>query len=105
MTSVENIATKFSKDGIELLCRRHHILRLSLFGSQLHGDSTPHSDLDILVEFEVGHMPGFAFAGIQRDLSELLGCNVDLHTAASLSRYFRSDVVSEATPLYAASKP
>ena len=105
MTTAKSITTELPKDRINAFCRKHHILRLSLFGSELHGESTSGSDLDILVEFEEGHTPGFAFAGIQRELSEMLGRNVDLHTPASLSRYFRTDVVREARPLYAASKP
>jgi hypothetical protein len=92
--------TGFPTKRIEALCRKHHIKRLSLFGSILHGDDTPNSDLDILVEFEEGQTPGFAFAGIQRELSEIIGRDVDLHTPASLSRYFRTEVVKEATPLY-----
>ncbi|MCL6557123.1 MAG: nucleotidyltransferase domain-containing protein [Burkholderiales bacterium] len=28
-------------------CRTHHILRLSLFGSQLTGTAGPHSDIDL----------------------------------------------------------
>lgn len=98
------ITTEFPTEQIEALCRKHHIARLSLFGSVLHGDNTSTSDLDILVEFEEGHTPGFAFAGIQRELSELLCRNVDLHTPASLSRYFRHEVLKEASPLYAASR-
>ena len=102
--TAKNITTEFPKDRIEALCRKHHILRLSLFGSELHGNSTLESDLDILVEFEEGHTPGFAFAGIQRELSEMLDRNVDLHTPASLSSYFRSDVAREARPLYSTAK-
>ena len=33
-------------------CRRHHIRKLSLFGSVLHDDFRPDSDVDVLVEFE-----------------------------------------------------
>ena len=88
------------KERIQEFCKKHHILRLSLFGSFLHGDSSAGSDLDILVEFEKGYLPGFAFAGIQRELSEIFGKEVDLHTPASLSRYFRSEVVKEARALY-----
>src|ERR1043166_9081120 len=91
----------FPTDRIEELSRKYHITRLSLFGSVLHGDDTPTSDLDILVEFEEGHTPGFSFAGIQRELSEILCRDVDLHTPASLSRYFRIEVVREASLLYA----
>jgi|GEM_PF-171339 len=101
--SANIMTTEFPKGPIEALCRKHHITRLSLFGSVLHQDSSAESDVDILVEFEEGHTPGFAFAGIQRELSEMLGREVDLHTPASLSRYFRTDVVKEARPLYATS--
>lgn len=41
--------------------RKHHILKLSLFGSVLREDFRLDSDVDVLVEFEEGHVPGFAF--------------------------------------------
>jgi hypothetical protein len=47
--------------AIAELCRRHHIRRLALFGSALHGSLRPDSDIDVLVEFVDGHTPGFAF--------------------------------------------
>lgn len=84
-------------------CRRHHICRLSLFGSVLTGKARPDSDVDILVEFEPGKEPGLlAFADLQASMSELLGGRmVDLHTAADLSRYFRDEVVRSAQVQYA----
>ena len=42
-------------------CRRHYIRRLSLFGSVLREDFGPDSDVDVLVEFEPGHVPGLTF--------------------------------------------
>ncbi len=92
------------KAELETLCRKYHIVRLSLFGSFLKGDNTSSSDLDLLVDFEEGFTPGFAFAGIQYALSEIFGRQVDLHTPASLSRYFRSQVIMEARSLYETSK-
>ena len=44
----------------------------------------------------------FTFAGLEMELSEILGRKVDLRTAEDLSRYFRDQVVKEAEPLYAA---
>ena len=38
-------------------CRRHHIRKLSLFGSVLRDDFRPESDVDVLVEFEPGARP------------------------------------------------
>ena len=55
---------------------------------------------DMLVEFEPGHTPGFAFIGIQNDLSTLLGCTVDLGTPAGLSKYIRDRVMGEAREVH-----
>src|SRR5262249_20322115 len=46
---------------LEVFCRRHHIRKLALFGSVLRDDFGPDSDVDVLVEFEPGHVPGLAF--------------------------------------------
>lgn len=84
-------------------CRRHHIQRLSLFGSQLKGTARPDSDVDLLVEFESGMAPGLlGIAQLEEELSGLLGGRkVDLRTAHDLSRYFRDDVVRAAQVQYA----
>lgn len=91
------------KDKIADFCRRHHIRKLAVFGSVLHGDSRPDSYLDVLVEFEPGHVPGLAFFGMEQELSELLGRRVDLNTPQFLSPYFRDEVLAEAEVQYAAS--
>ena len=88
------------REQIEAFCRRHHIRKLSLFGSVLREDFRPDSDVDVLVEFEPGHVPGLAFFGMQEELSTLLGRTVDLHTQGFLSRYFRNDVLQNATVQY-----
>ena len=83
-------------------CRRNHIKRLSLFGSSLRGEETPQSDIDLLVEFHPGHIPGLlTLAGMEIELSNLLGKKVDLRTAQDLSKYFRDDVLNEARVAYA----
>ena len=87
---------------IEAFCRRHHIRRLALFGSVLRDDFTDESDIDVLVEFEPGHIPGLAFFTMQDELSELFGRRVDLNTPEDLSKYYRDDVLEEAEPYYVA---
>ena len=84
-------------------CERHHIRRLALFGSQLKGTARPDSDIDLLVEFEPGRVPGLlALATMEMELSELLGGRrVDLRTAEDLSRYFRDEVMRTAEVQYA----
>jgi uncharacterized protein len=69
-------------------CRRHHIRRLALFGSVLREDFRPGSDVDVLVEFEPGYTPGLDFFGMETELSEVLGRNVDLNTPAFLVNIF-----------------
>ena len=91
------------KEKIADFCRRHHIRKLAVFGSVLHGDAQPDSDLDVLVEFEPGHVPGLAFFGMEQELSELLGRKLDLNTPQFLSPYFRDQVLAEAEVQYAAS--
>jgi predicted nucleotidyltransferase len=84
-------------------CQRNHIRKLSLFGSILRDDFGPDSDIDILVEFEPGHTPGlFGIAGMEIELSEMIGRKADLRTLDDVSRYFRDAVVREAQVQYAA---
>ncbi|MFQ3612993.1 MAG: nucleotidyltransferase family protein [Cyanobacteriota bacterium] len=86
--------------GIAQICQQYHIQRLALFGSVLRDDFKPDSDIDILVEFESGYTPDFAFIEIQDRLSCLLGREVDLNTPEDLSRFFREQVLSEAEFYY-----
>jgi uncharacterized protein len=84
-------------------CRRHHITKLSIFGSYLRGDFGPQSDIDFLVEFDPDHIPTLLdLAGMELELSEILdGRRVDLRTAGDLSSYFRAEVVRQAEVQYA----
>src|SRR5213593_600204 len=88
------------RERIAAFCRRHHIRKLSFFGSVLRDDFGPDSDVDVLVEFEPGHVPGLAFFSMEAELSELLGRKVDLNTPQFLSRYFRHEVQEEAEVQY-----
>jgi len=83
-------------------CGRNHIRKLSLFGSILHNDFKPDSDVDVLVEFEPGHTIGYIMlAGLEIELSKMFGRKVDLRTPGELSPYFRDDVLREAKVQYA----
>jgi hypothetical protein len=88
------------EEQIAELCRRYHIRRLALFGSVLRDDFRSDSDVDVLVEFEPGHVPGLAFITLQDELSDILGRQVDLNTPTCLSPYFRKEVLDEAEALY-----
>lgn len=88
-------------DDLAAFCRRHGIRSLAFFGSVLRDDFTAESDVDVLVEFAPDRTVGYLrFAGIESELSELLGRRIDLKTPAMLSPYFRDEVLREATPIY-----
>jgi predicted nucleotidyltransferase len=93
------------EEALAAICQRHHIRRLALFGSVLRDGFRPNSDVDVLVDFEPDHVPGYSFVTLQDELSDLLDRDVDLHTRASLSQYFRDAVVGEAEVHYAAASP
>lgn len=82
------------KDKIAQFCRKHHVRKLSLFGSVLRDDFGPDSDIDVLVEFEPGFTVGLLrMAGLEMKLTEMLGRKVDLRTPPEISRYFRDEVL------------
>ena len=89
------------QERIAEFCRRRRIRRLALFGSVLRDDFGPESDVDVLVEFEPGARVGLIrLAGMELELSEILGRKVDMNTARSLSPYFRDRVLAEAETQY-----
>lgn len=91
---------EISPEEIAAFCRRHHIRKLSLFGSVVRDDFGPASDVDVLVEFDPGHVPGLRFFALERELGELLGRRVELHTAQFLSPEIRTRVMAEAEVRY-----
>ena len=85
------------KEQLAEFCKRHHIRKLAIFGSVLRDDFSDDSDVDVLVEFDSEHIPGLlALAGMERELSGILGRKVDMRTPEDLSRYFRDEVVRNA---------
>ena len=84
------------RDSVTAFCRRHHIKRLALFGSVLRDDFRPDSDVDVLVEFQPGHVPGLDFVTIEREFSGLLqGRRVDMVTPKFLNPRIRDHVSDE----------
>ncbi len=97
-----SIGIEIPHKRIEAFCRANGIRRLALFGSVLRDDFTPHSDVDVLVEFQPWVRVGLAFIRLQDELSSILGRRVDLHTPGSLSKYFRAEVLRELEEIYVA---
>ena len=83
---VVQIAARYGAEGVRV------------FGSVLHGDAGPGSDLDLLVNLLPGHTL-LDIVALKQDLEDLLGCDVDVVTEASLSPYIRDQVLREAVAL------
>jgi len=102
MEAVSNKNISVPKDKIADFCQRNHIRKLSLFGSVLREDFNNTSDVDVLVEFEPDHTPGFfRLFDMEEELSSFFdGRKVDLRTPQDLSRYFRDEVMKSAELQY-----
>ena len=99
-----NSRLAISEADLKIFCRAHGIKRLSLFGSTFKGTAAPESDIDLLVEFDTGRIPGLLrLAEMEAELSNLMhGRRVDLRTQNDLSGLFRESVLREAEVQYAA---
>ena len=64
------------------------VLKAWLFGSFARGEETPESDVDILVQFDHGQPIGLLrYAGMWREIEELVGRKVDLVVEGTLRPY------------------
>ncbi len=71
------VIRRILREQMPLLHECYGVQSLGLFGSCLHGDAGPESDLDLLVRFNV--TPGlFRFVELENYLGDLLGIRVDL---------------------------
>ncbi len=92
---------KIPKKQLNEFCKKNHITKLSLFGSALRDDFGSDSDVDMLVEFSPEARVGLVgFAGLELELSEILGRKVDLNTPDSVNKYYREKVLAEAEVQY-----
>ena len=69
--------------------------KLGLFGSFVRGEQNSGSDIDLLVEFEIGEKNFDNFMQLSFFLEELLGRPVELVTLESLSPYIRPHIMRE----------
>ena len=97
-----NSSLNISREALETFCQRNHIRRLSFFGSVLRDDFRPDSDVDVLVEFEPGHVVGFRAVEIEHELSTLLGGHkVDMVNPKYLNPRLRQRILTTAEVHYA----
>lgn len=98
---------KIPRQKITKFCQKHHIRKLAFFGSILREDFGPASDVDVLVEFEPGKTPGLAFFGMQDELKQIFGREVDLLTfkgVESSKNYIRRKAILESVQVIYATR-
>lgn len=86
------------RDELLAVLRRHGVTNAQVFGSVARGDDHEGSDLDLLVDFPAGTSL-FDVAGIQAELEDLLGVDVDLGTIGSLKPRIRPRVEQDLVAL------
>jgi predicted nucleotidyltransferase len=89
------------KEQIAAFCKSNYIKDLALFGSVLTDRFSDDSDVDVLVEFDPAHIPGFfGLVDMEDQFAEIVGRKADIHTPRDLSPYFRDEVIKQAYTLY-----
>ena len=86
------------RDAVRRAAGRYRVSNPRVFGSVLRGEDTDDSDLDLLVD----PLPGatlFDLGGLQDELEQLLGLQVDVLTPKDLPARFRAQVLAEARPV------
>ncbi len=83
---------------IKRVARKHGVVRLRVFGSHAAGTTHAKSDLDLLVALKP-QRDLWDLAEFKLDLEDLLGCDVDVVTEASISPYLKQRILRSARPL------
>ena len=82
------------REQITPILRDRGVLCAGVFGSYARGEEESGSDLDLLVELPPGSSL-FDLVGLQLDLAEELGVEVDAHTYRSLHPLLRDRILKE----------
>ncbi len=80
------------------IAARRGARNVRVFGSVARGEDTDTSDIDLLVDLDDG-VGLVSLAGLNRELAELLGVDVDVVPAATVKPAVRDEILSEAIAL------
>jgi len=92
MNNIENIKIK-----ILPILNKYGIKKAGIFGSSARGESVV-NDLDLLVKIDK-KISLLEFIGIQQELEDELGMNVDLVEYDSIKPALKNDILREEVPL------
>jgi len=86
------------RDDVIALIAKHGALNPRIFGSVARGESTPESDIDLLVKMEEGRSL-LDLTALKLDLNDLLGVKVEVVSEDGLYWLLRRSILKEAKPL------
>jgi len=86
------------KAEIYQIARKHNASKVYVFGSCARKEETPESDVDVLVELNLGASL-FDLMDLQDSLETLLQCKVDVVSKRGLNPYIKKQVLQEAIAL------
>ena len=89
-----NLTLENIKEKALPILKEAGVLKSSIFGSVARGESTDHSDVDILVEIPRPYGL-FEFIGIKNKLEDALGKKVDLIEYASIKPRIKENILKE----------
>jgi len=69
--------------------RSYGVTKIGLFGSAARGESTPSSDIDVVLDFETGKKTYRNFIGTATFLEQILNRPVDVITSTGVSPYLK----------------
>ena len=87
------------KTRITPILTTYNTIQAGLFGSVARGETTPESDIDILVELPK-KLSLFDFVGLKLDLEDALGKSVDLVEYSTIHPRLVKQIMSEEIIIY-----
>ena len=95
MSLKQQILIPETKKRIIAIAQDHGAYNVRIFGSVARGEDNPDSDLDLLVDIELGRSLLDRIA-LKQELEDFLGCQVDVVKSQNLPTLIREKVLSEA---------
>jgi len=87
------------RSQILAIAQKHGAYNVRVFGSVARGEATEQSDIDFLVDYDLGKITPWFPAGLLIDLERLLNRKVDIATVDMLKEHIRDRICREAVLL------
>ncbi|MGV9204599.1 MAG: type VII toxin-antitoxin system MntA family adenylyltransferase antitoxin [Promethearchaeia archaeon] len=87
--------SKEKRDKIISILQKHGVKKIYLFGSYARDETTPKSDLDLIVEFP-SYISLLDHIAIENELSKALNIEIDLLSKKGISPYLKDEILKDA---------